>query len=160
MGQMEARFTADCNLGKLAKWLRILGYDTLYERRNADRRFLMNAWGAGRIALTRKRDIAALPLRRALVVVNADRVARQIGEVLEALMLDPDPARRMTRCLRCNELMEEVDREGVEGLVPAYVYQKYPRFRRCPRCSGIFWPGTHRRNVEEALRKRSRDHLL
>ena len=155
---MEARFTADCNLGKLAKWLRILGYDTLYERRNADRLFLTKAWGAGRIALTRKRDIAALPLRGALVVVNADRVARQIGEVLEALTLDPDPARRMTRCLRCNELMEEVDREGVEGLVPAYVYQKYPLFRRCPRCSGIFWPGTHRRNVEETLRKRSLAH--
>jgi uncharacterized protein len=152
---MEARFAADCNLGKLAKWLRILGYDTLYERGNADRSFLMKAAEEGRIALTRKRDLAALPPPGRLVVVKADHVDGQIGEVLEALTLEPDPARRMTRCLRCNELMEEVAKERVEGLVPAYVYEKYPQFRRCPTCNGIFWPGTHRRHVEDALRKRS-----
>ena len=152
---MGARFAADCNLGKLAKWLRILGYDTLYERGNADRSFLKKAGEEGRIALTRKRDLAGLSPPGRLVVVKADHVAGQIGEVLEALALEPDPARRMTRCLRCNEFMEEVAKERVEGLVPAYVYEKYPRFRRCPCCNGIFWPGTHRRHVEDALRKRS-----
>jgi uncharacterized protein with PIN domain len=154
---MEARFAADCNLGKLVKWLRILGYDTLYERGNADRSFLMKAGEGGRIALTRKRDLAALPPPGRLVVVKSDHVAGQIGEVLEALKLDPDPARRMTRCLRCNEPMIEVAKEWIEGFVPAYVYERYPRFRRCPCCNGIFWPGTHRRHVEEALKKRSLD---
>lgn len=154
---MGARFVADCNLGKLAKWLRILGYDTLYERGNADRSFLKKAGEEGRIALTRKRDLAGLSAPGRLVVVKADHVAGQIGEVLEALALEPDPARRMTRCLRCNELMEEVAKERVEGLVPAYVYEKYPRFRRCHCCNGIFWPGTHSRHVEDTLRKRSHE---
>jgi uncharacterized protein with PIN domain len=154
---MGARFAVDCNLGKLAKWLRILGYDTLYERGNADRSFLRKAAEEGRIALTRKRDLARLSPPGRLVVVKADHVAGQIGEILEALTLKPDPARRMTRCLRCNELMEEVARERVEGLVPAYVYERYPQFRRCPCCNGIFWPGTHRRHIEEALMKRSPD---
>lgn len=154
---MGARFTADCNLGKLAKWLRILGYDTLYERGNADLNFLMKAGEEGRIALTRKRDLARLSPPGHLVVVKDDHVAGQIKEVLEALTLEPDPARRMTRCLRCNELMEEVAKERVEDLVPAYVYEKYPRFQRCPCCKGIFWPGTHRRHVEDVLRKRSLD---
>lgn len=155
---MGARFSADCNLGKLAKWLRILGYDTLYERGKADRSFLMKAAEEGRIALTRKRDLAGLSPPGHLVVVKADRVAGQIGEVLEALALEPDAAKRMSRCLRCNDLMEEVGKERIEGLVPAHVYQKYARFRRCPSCDGIFWPGTHRRHVEEILRKRSLDH--
>jgi len=154
---MGARFAVDCNLGKLAKWLRILGYDTLYERGNADRSFLRKAAEEGRIALARKRDLARLSPPGRLVVVKADHVVGQIGEVLETLALAPDPARRMTRCLRCNELMEEVARERVEGLVPAYIYERYPRFQRCPCCNGIFWPGTHRRHIEEALRKRSPD---
>ena len=154
---MGARFTADCNLGKLAKWLRILGYDTLYERGNADRSFLVKAEEEGRIALTRKRDLASQTSPGRVVVVKADHVVAQIGEVLEALALEPDAEIRMTRCLRCNGLMEEVAKERVEGLVPAYVYEKYARFRRCPGCNGIFWPGTHRRHVEEALRRRSLD---
>ncbi len=152
---MGARFAADCNLGKLAKWLRILGYDTLYERGNADRSFLLKAAEEGRIVLTRRRELVRLPAPVRLVVIKADHVTGQIGEVLEALALEPDPARRMTRCLRCNELTEEVAREQVEGLVPAYVYEKYSRFRRCLCCNGIFWPGTHRRHVEEVLMKRS-----
>ena len=151
---MGARFAADCNLGKLAKWLRILGYDTLYERGNADRCFLMKAAEEGRIALTRKRDLASLSYPGRLVVVKADHVAGQIGEVLEALTLEPDPARRKTRCLRCNAPLEEVPKETVEGMVPAYVYGTCTRFRKCPLCGRIFWPGTHLRHVEEYLRTR------
>lgn len=157
---MGTRFTADCNLGKLAKWLRILGYDTLYDRGTADRNFLRKAGDEGRIALTRKRDLAGSLHTGSLVVVKADHVGGQIGEVLEALALEPDPAKRMTRCLNCNAPLEEVPKETVEDLVPAYIYEKYRRFRRCPSCGGIFWPGTHPRHVKEYLRMRipSRRH--
>lgn len=153
---MEERFTADRNLGKLAKWLRILGYDTLYDRGNADRNFLGRVAGEGRIALTRKRGLAGLsPLPGRLVVVTADRVEKQIGEVVRMLGLNPDPGKRMTRCLRCNEPLEEVPKGTVDGLVPVYVYEKYERFRRCPSCRRIFWPGTHRQHMEEDFRRRS-----
>jgi uncharacterized protein with PIN domain len=149
---MEERFVADRNLGKLAKWLRILGYDTLYDRGSADRDFLRRAGEEGRIALTRKRDLASIAQPGSLVVVKADRVEAQIGEVLTELKSEPDPSRRMTRCLRCNALLEEVPKASVEGLVPAHVYGVSPRFRRCPRCEKIFWPGTHTRHVEERLK--------
>lgn len=151
---MGIRLTADCNLGKLAKWLRILGYDTLYDRGNADLKFLMKAGEEGRIALTRKRNLARLSPPGRFVVVKADHVAGQIKEVLEALTLEPDPARRMTRCLRCNEPLEEVPKKTVEGMVSAYVYGTCTRFRKCPLCGRIFWPGTHLRHVEEYLRTR------
>ncbi len=149
---MDIRFTADRNLGKLVKWLRILGYDTLYDRRNADGSFLGRAGAEGRIALTRKRDLARLPRTGRLVVLSADRVGRQIGEVLEKLALKPDPARRMTRCLKCNAPLEEVSKEAVAGLVPAYVAETCNQFRICRHCGRIFWPGTHPRHVEEYLR--------
>lgn len=153
---MEVRFAADRNLGKLAKWLRILGYDTVYDRGNADRDFLRRAEAEERVVLTRRRNLALLPCKPGhLVVVKADRVERQIDEVIEALGLVPDPAKRMTRCLRCNAPLEEVSRQAVDGLVPAYVLEKYERFERCPSCGGIFWPGTHRLHVEEEIRRRS-----
>jgi uncharacterized protein len=151
---MDARFSADRNLGKLAKWLRILGYDTLYERGNADRAFFRKAQEAGRIALTRRRDAVGRKDIRLLFVVRADRVAAQIREVLGGLDLQPDPARRMTRCLICNEPLEDVPKERVEGLVPAYVLGTCDRFRRCHACGRIYWPGTHPERVEEYLRTR------
>ncbi len=149
---MDVRFIADRNLGKLAKWLRILGYDTLYDRGSGDGAFLRKAGDEGRIALTRKRGLAHLSPPGRLVVVNADRVGRQIGEVLEALTLKPDPAERMTRCLRCNALLEEVSPEAVTGRVPAYVSGTCTHFRICRLCGRIYWPGTHPRRVEEYLR--------
>ena len=152
---MEERFVADRNLGKLAKWLRILGYDTLYDRGDADQDFLRRAAEGGRIALTRKRDLARLIHTGSLVVVKADRVEAQIGQVLNTLDLQPDPSERMTRCLQCNAPLEEVPKAAVEGVVPAYVYGAHTRFRRCPCCGRIFWPGTHTRNVEEYLRTRA-----
>jgi uncharacterized protein len=151
---MEERFVADRNLGKLAKWLRILGYDTTYDRGAPDRDFLRRAGEAGRTALTRKRDLARLGHPGSLVVLKADRVEAQIGEVLDALGKEPDPSRRLTRCLDCNAPLEEVPKAAVEGLVPAYVYGTCTRFRRCPLCGKILWPGTHARHVEEYLKTR------
>lgn len=149
---MEVRFTADCNLGKLVKWLRIFGYDTLHDRGDADRTFLRKAGDEGRIVLTRKRALARFSPPGQLVVVKADRVARQIGEVLEALTLEPDPAKRMTRCLRCNAPLEEVSNEATAGLVPCYVSETCERFRICRLCGRVFWPGTHPRQIEEFLK--------
>lgn len=148
---MDARFAADCNLGTLAKWLRILGYDTLYERGIADLDFLRKAAAEGRIALTRKRDLARLSSEGRLVVVKADHVRFQLHEVLEALSLEPDPVKKMTRCLRCNTPLEGIPKERAEGVVPLYVYVTCVQFKGCPSCGGIYWPGTHRRHIEESL---------
>ena len=157
---MDVRFATDCNLGTLAKWLRILGYDTLYERGVADLDFLRKATAEGRIVLTRKRELARLSSKERLVVVKADHVRSQLGEVLEALSLEPEPMKmkKMTRCLRCNKELEEIPKERVEGRVPVYVYVKYTQFKRCPSCGRIYWPGTHRLHIEKSLRVRILRH--
>ncbi len=149
---MDVRFLCDRNLGKLSKWLRILGYDTLWDRRDADQDFLRKAGREGRIALTRKKNLGDSGSGR-LIVVKTDWVEGQIGEILEALTVKPDPKDRMTLCLRCNAMLEVVTKEEVEGAVPAYVYQNSTCFRKCPICGRIYWPGTHARNVEELLRR-------
>ena len=152
---MDIRFIADRNLGTLTKWLRILGYDTLYEPGNADRDFLRKAAAEGRIALTRKRDLSRRTDPVRMVVVKADKAPEQLAEVLRALRLIPKRDKRMTICLRCNAPLEEAaPDEDAQDLVPAYVYRKHRRFRRCPFCSRIYWPGTHRERIEEYLRSR------
>jgi uncharacterized protein with PIN domain len=151
---MDEKFLCDRNLGKLSKWLRILGYDTLYHSGNANRDFLRRADQEGRIALTRKRDLRRQWPEGRLIVIEADRVDAQLTEMMDTLSLTPDPSYRMSRCLRCNAILEEVAKEAVEGLVPLYVHQSCTRFQRCARCGRIFWPGTHPRHIEEALRRR------
>lgn len=151
---MDEKFAVDRNLGKLVKWLRILGYDAQYDPGNADQNFLRRAAEEGRIALTRKRNLACRFRRAEVLVVKADRLASQIDEVLAALKSAPDPARRMTRCLICNEALENAAKETVAGMVPAFVFATCDRYRRCPRCGRIFWPGTHTRHVAEYLRER------
>lgn len=151
---MDPRFSADRNLGKLAKWLRILGYDTLHERGNTDRHFFRRAQEEGRIALTRMRQGAGISGAGTVVVVKADRVEAQIREVLSGLGLAPDPATRMTRCLICNAPLEEVPKETVEGLVPAFVFETCYGFHRCTTCGRIYWPGTHPRRIEDCLKTR------
>jgi uncharacterized protein with PIN domain len=149
---MDVRFLCDSNLGKLSKWLRILGYDTLFDRGDADQSFILRAGREGRIALTRKRSLGGDSGH--LIVVTADRVEGQIGEVMEALSIKPDPKDRMTLCLRCNAKLKAAAKADVEGIVPAYVYQNCNDFRKCPDCGRIYWPGTHPRHVEEYLRTR------
>jgi uncharacterized protein with PIN domain len=126
----------------------------LYDRGNADGTFLRKAEAEaeGRIALTRKRDLLRRFPSGPLVVVKADHVEKQIAEVLEALALVPDPAERMTRCLRCNAQLEVASKDAVAGLVPAYVLATCTQFRICRHCGRVFWPGTHPRHVEEYLR--------
>ena len=149
---MGIRFLCDSNLGKLSKWLRILGYDTLFDRGDADQCFILKAGREGRIALTRKKSLGDDSGR--LIVVTADRVEGQIGEVMEVLSIKPDPKDRMTLCLRCNAKLKATAKADVEETVPVYVYQNCTDFRKCPDCGKIYWPGTHLLHVEEYLKTR------
>ena len=145
------QFLCDRNLGKLLKWLRILGYDTLGTC--SEREFIAEAAQGERIALTRQRRLVGGQMGR-FIVVQADRVDRQIAELAETLSLKPDPKDRMTLCLSCNRKLCPVAKGEVEAAVPAYVYQTFANFKKCPECGRIYWPGTHVRRVEEYLRRR------
>lgn len=146
----------DSNLGKLSKWLRILGYDTACYAGKADRNFLRAAQKEERVALTRKRDMAKRQFSGQLVVVQHDRVWEQLNEVIDKLSIVPDPDRFFSICLTCNEKLKDVSSEDVSGMVPDYTFRRHKEFHCCPRCGGIFWPGTHRDNVNSYLMTRIR----
>jgi hypothetical protein len=138
------KFLADSSLGLLSKWLRILGYDTVYWRGEADRSFLRKAEREGRAVLTRRKDVLARQHPGLVLFVENDRVEVQIEEVLEKLDLRPEQKNLFTLCLRCNEFLMVAKPEEVRPLVPDHVFRTQSEFRVCPGCGGVFWPGTHR----------------
>ena len=152
------KFITDANLGKLAKWLRILGYDTVFYTGDADRNFLRKAESEGRVVLTRRKDMERRQFSGQLVMIHSDQVQTQLREVMDKLHILPDTDRLFSICLRCNELLMKVSREEVSGLVPDHVYAGHTEFHRCPRCKRIFWPGTHTDNASRYLRTRIQYH--
>ena len=141
---MEYRFIADAMLGKLAKWLRIMGCDVEYFSEIPDKELAERACAEKRIILTRD----TLLIRRRKVrgnyfFVEGDSYKDQIRQVVQHFSIDP-AARLLTRCLICNALLNDIDRTQVEYRVPQYVYETQAVFRVCPLCSRIYWHATHK----------------
>jgi uncharacterized protein len=149
----EPRFVADAMLGRLARWLRALGYDTLYLRDAPDRRLLAVALADRRRLLTRDAALARRA-REAGLLVRAEALDAQIQEVTAACGL---PERRpLSRCLECNALLAAAPPEAVRDRVPPYTFLSRREFWTCTGCGRVFWAGTHvtgiRRRLEPYLR--------
>jgi uncharacterized protein with PIN domain len=143
------KFITDANLGKLAKWLRILGYDTIIYKGIIDRDFLKKAEKEERVALTRKRDMSTRQFSGQLVIVYSDDVHEQLKEIMRKLSFYPESDHMFSICTHCNELLVAVEKEEISGIVPEHIFASHTEFHVCPRCKGVFWPGTH---VEKAHR--------
>lgn len=149
------KFITDSSLGKLAKWMRILGYDTIYYRGIADRTFLRKAEKEKRIVLTRKRDITQRSHPGEIVVLHSDRVQEQIGEVIERFGIAPDPGKMFGICLACNEPLTGLPRETARARVPDYIFSHQKEFLSCRKCGRIYWPGSHRDRAMTQIRLRT-----
>jgi uncharacterized protein with PIN domain len=147
------RFLADCNVGRLARWLRALGYDAEYEARLPDPQVVARALAEGRVLLTRdvdmtRRRVVADGSVRA-VLLRDDRVSEQLRQVVEELGLVPD--RALSRCLDCNVTLEPRLKAAVSALLPPHVRATQERFSQCPRCARVYWPGTHWTRMRERI---------
>ncbi len=134
------RFLADVMLGRLATWLRLLGYDTLYLPDADDPELARVARVEDRILLTRDVELTR---RRGLrfVLIGSEKVEEQLGQLSRELNLTARSA--FSRCARCNLPLQEVDKEAVRDIVPPYVFTTQDQFRRCPQCGRVYWRGTH-----------------
>lgn len=134
------KFLADNMLGRLATWLRLLGYDTTYLPQADDPELARRARAEDRILLTRDVELTH---RRGLhsVLITSERVEEQIQQLVHELHLTARLA--FSRCAVCNAPLEEVDKSAIEGVVPPYVFQTQTYFRRCPQCQRVYWRGTH-----------------
>ena len=139
-GWCQVKFVVDCMLGSLAKWLRLLGYDTLYANRASDRELVRVARAEGRILLTR--DLALSRSRNvSAVFVESQQLPEQLRQTITVLGLSPTES--LSRCPVCNGELQAVPVEVVADRVPPYVAQTQTQFHVCRTCSKVYWPGTH-----------------
>ena len=129
-------------LGKLARWLRAMGYDTLYFNVAEDRHLLQLAHAEARTLLTRDARLARLAGAGGLLVY-ATEVEPQVAEVIERLALSPGRQDLLSRCLECNTRLVDRPKESVRGLVPANVFATHDHFVGCPGCARVYWQGSH-----------------
>jgi uncharacterized protein with PIN domain len=153
------RFIADEMLGTVAKWLRILGFDTLYARGMEDDEILEVAEKDKRVILTRDRELNERALKRntASIYLQNANLEKDLKAILN--VYPPDPKLFMTRCTICNSPLEEVPKENVKGNVPDGVYERQERFWYCPKCHKYYWEGSHWEKMREFIKGLRKDFL-
>jgi len=147
------RFIADRTLGKLAKKLRVLGFDVVYWRGGNLEGALKAATSEGRALLTRSRRVQEKTEGLPIHVVEANDPQQQILEVLSAFKLRPEADQFFSRCLMCNEALVPIPKGEAEGKVPDFIHRTYDSFHICPRCHRIYWPGTHFQRMKKEMAK-------
>ncbi len=144
----EPRFIADAMLGRLARWLRLLGFDTLYCPDIRDSELLKLALREQRYILTRDTHFLKMKNAGNICFVYANEPLEQVKEVVDAFGVQPGPG----RCARCNGILSPVDgKERVKDVVPEYVFLHCSRFLRCLSCGHVYWEGTHLKKFRKML---------
>ncbi len=150
----ESKFIADSNVGKLARWLRMMGYDTLFFNNIDDEQLISLALKENRVALTKDTQI----MRRRLVTegklraifIQTDNPKEQLHQVVKQLKLDYH-LKQFTRCLECNQSLVPKNKEEVRDLVPPYVFHTQSQYMQCPSCLRVYWRGTHWQRMRREL---------
>ena len=151
----DMKFLADCMLGKLAKELRMLGYDTIYYRGEDAHQMIQWARREGRIILTRNTKLIPKRPEDRIIRLMEDAPFLQLIELIQKGQISLDGESPFSRCLLCNVLIVEIPREEAEGKVPDFILYQQKTFYKCPQCERIYWQGSHQENMQkkvEALR--------
>lgn len=138
-------------LGTLARYLRILGYDTLYPDESGDAELLFLAYTQGRILLTRDTKMGTKSSPN-IFVLKSVIPEEQLKKVVEKLKLKTGE-KLFTRCLECNTSLVEVEKGEVKGKIPPYVFKQQSKFAQCPKCRRYYWPGTHLERMKERVKR-------
>jgi len=137
-------------LGKLARYLRIMGYDTVYQSYYPDKK-LNNLVMEGRILITKNQKTARAYSHS--IFIDSDCVKNQLRYIDNRLGLKLDPKRWLSRCLLCNSTLMKAESESARKNVPDFVFSNYlEQIFYCQSCKKFYWPGTHRDNMLERLR--------
>jgi len=144
------KFILTKELGRLSKWLRILGFDTVYYNQDNLSSLIIQALRDERIILTRNQR---LPQARGLkiVLIKNEKIKKQVAEILQTLKIVLEPEMMFSRCILCNTELVYITKEEVKDKVPEYVFNTQEDFLTCPQCNRIYWQGTHWGNVQETL---------
>ena len=136
------RFIVDRSLGKLAKWLRILGFDTIYAI-HAEPGSLLSETSANRVIVTRTHRLRTAHTAGPLVFIESDHYVAQLQQLIQDLGLQLTDVKLFSRCLHCNKHIESIEKMSIFEKVPDYVWETHDQFNQCPSCRRIYWAGSH-----------------
>src|SRR3990167_2853988 len=137
------KFIADAMLGRLARWLRILGCDVSYESSISDNDLIARAIREHRIILTMDRKLTERESAKNSLLIESPSYKEQLKQVITHYNIDYKSG-IFTRCLVCNSLLASIEKEKIKDKVPPYVYLTQDEFDICQQCGRIYWSGTHR----------------
>lgn len=150
----EKRFIADAMLGRLARWLRILGFDCAYESEIDDAALVRRAVLEDRIILSRDRSLSEAWWVAGIHRIGSEELHEQLREVVRTFDL-AGSVRLFSRCNACNHPLREALKTDVSERVPPHAFAEHDAFRECPSCGRVYWEGSHteriRRVVDEVL---------
>ena len=145
------KFLADRMLGKLAKDLRMLGYDTIYYRGEDAYRMIQLARQEGRAILTRNTRLIPKRAEDVIIRLTEDNPLLQLKELIRKGHISLIVENLFSRCLLCNALIDQIPREEAEGKVPDFIFYHHDSFYKCPQCGRIYWQGTHQGNMQKKV---------
>jgi uncharacterized protein with PIN domain len=145
------KFLADRMLGKLAKELRMLGYDTIYYQGENAYPLIKLAREEGRAILTRNTKLIPKRPEDTIIRVMEDKPPLQLRELIQKKVISLNEKNFFSRCLLCNILLVEIPREESEGKVPDFIFYQQKEFFRCPQCLRIYWKGSHQDHMQRKI---------
>ena len=146
------KFIVDAMLGKLAKWLRILGYDTIYNPKLSDDDLFFKAHLENRILLTRDLELSQRVRKELGFYIKSQNLRNQLNQVVLSFNLNTQE-NIFTRCVLCNNSIAEIDREQIKDRLDKFIYETTDKFYFCESCDKIYWPGSHVKLAKSFLAK-------
>ncbi len=135
-------------LGRLTRWLRLLGLDAAYFDSDDMKELFVTAFNKKRIVVTKRKRISGTKSLK-VIYIKSDTLKEQLNELKKKIPFKTGSL--FTRCADCNEKVFKVERAPIRGLVPKYVFKTQKKFYQCPSCARIFWRATHWDRAEEFL---------
>ncbi|MBI5207722.1 MAG: Mut7-C RNAse domain-containing protein [Candidatus Firestonebacteria bacterium] len=145
------RFVVDCMLGKLARILRMLGYDTLYFKNIEDAELAWISRNENRILITRDTILQRRFNTFCTILLQSQQIDNEIKE-LKQFLPEISCAQSFSRCIECNNLLIKLIKNKLENNVPPYVFSTHDDFAYCKNCGKIYWKGTHVENMKKRFK--------
>jgi len=148
---MANKFIADSMLGRLARWLRLMGFDTLYYPSIPDEELVKKAREEKRIILTKDNELVRRNKDNNLIYITSSDPNQQIKTVVETLKLNPW-RRLFSRCVHCNEPVKKVKEPSkIKERIPPHIFKTCFSLYYCPKCGRVYWEGSHHKKIKEKI---------
>jgi uncharacterized protein with PIN domain len=149
----EKKFLADGMLGKLTRFMRILGFDTLYLKDANDDELLLTAQKDNRILITRDQELYKRAIKMGIIsiLITEVDIEKQLSQMMVKLNINLDLDILETRCPICNTKLEQISKNKIKELIPEKVFKAHEDFWICPKCNKIYWMGSHWKSINRTL---------